>query len=108
MGLFDNNTKVTKFSNTFTECSNLKEIPVGLFDHCTEVTNFGGIFSFCTKLTGESPYTVININEEDVKVHLYDRANYPEYFTTVPTSYSSCYRNCTGLTDFSSIPSSWL
>ena len=106
-GLFKNNTKVTSFSHTFTECSNLKVIPTGLFDKCMEVTDFGGIFSFCTKVTSESPYTVININEEDVKVHLYERNNYPEYFTVVPISYSSCYRNCTGLTDYSSIPIGW-
>ena len=104
---FDNNTKVTSFANTFGECDALTSIPEGLFDHCTEVTNFSMTFEGCTKITSESPYTIINVNGQDVKVHLYERANYPEYFT-VPTSYTDCFNNCTKLTDYSTIPSSWL
>ena len=130
-GLFDNNTKVTSFEGTFRN-TNVSEIPQGLFDKCTEVTSFRGTFyntlissiptvlfdyntkvtSFyetfcrCSMLKGESPYTIINVDGVETKVHLYERANYPAYFTA-PTSYSVCYRDCTGLTDYSSIPSNW-
>ena len=105
-GLFDKCTKVKDFSYAFSQCTNLKEIPVGLFDNCTEVTSFEGTFYECPNLTCKSPYTVIQVDGVDTKVHLYERSNYPEYFTT-PTSYSECFYNCTGLTDYGSIPSSW-
>ena len=128
-GLFDNNTKVTSFRGTFAECISLKTIPEGLFDKCTEVTSFKyafgqcfelksipvglfdkntkvtdihGMFLSCAKLTSESPYTIIN----GVKVHLYERYLYPQYFTA-PTAYNSCFLNCKNLTDYNSIPIGW-
>ena len=105
-GLFDSFTEVTRFNGTFQDCSNLEYIPMELFDACTKVTDFNLTFYNCTKLTSESPYTIINVGGEDVKVHLYERANYPVYFTA-PTSYLSCFYNCTKLTDYSSIPTEW-
>ena len=106
-GLFDNCTEVTDFSYTFSGCTSLESIPEGLFDYNTKVKTFGSTFSMCGNLTGESPYTIININGVDTKVHLYERSNYPEYFNATPTSYSSCFYNCSRLTDYSSIPTGW-
>ena len=105
--LFDNNTKVTSFADTFGECDALTSIPAGLFDKCTGVTSFAGTFSGCTKITSESPYTLIKVDGVDTKVHLYERANYPEYFTATPTSFSSCFYNSSKLIDYSSIPTEW-
>ena len=107
VGLFNNCTEVTSFYQAFAGCTSLQTIPERLFDKCTKVTDFYGMFWECSNLTGESPYTIINVNGEDVKVHLYERSNYPEYFTA-PTSYSKCFYSCTGLTDYSLIPSNWL
>ena len=81
-------------------------IPEGLFDNCPVVTDFVNTFYGCSSLTGESPYTIINVDGEDVKVHLYERANYPEYFTEPEWIYS-CFNGCEGLTDYSTIPSDW-
>ena len=106
-GLFDKCTKATDFNEAFYGCSNLQEVPVGLFDKCTKVMNFQQTFMGCVNLTGESPYTTINIDGVDTKIHLYERANYPGYFTATPTSFSRCFYNCTQLTDYSSIPSDW-
>ena len=105
--LFKNCTEVTNFSYTFYGCTGLKEIPAGIFDYNTKVSSFSGIFKDCRNLTGESPYTIINVDGQDVKVHLYERTNYPVYFTA-PTSSEDCFYNCTGLTDYNSIPSNWL
>ena len=102
--LFDHCTEVTSFSSTFNGCTNLTSIPEGLFDKCTKAMYFSYTFQFCASLTGESPYTIINVDGQDVKVHLYERANYPEYFTA-PTGYDYCYRGCSKLTDY--IPSNW-
>ena len=110
-GLFDKCTEVTNFRGTFANCEGLTSIPTGLFDYNTKVTQFAGTyingtFSGCTALTGESPYTIINVNGEDKKVHLYERSQYPEYFTA-PEYYGKTYYKCTGLTDYANIPSGW-
>lgn len=100
-GLFDHCTKVTNFYGTFDWCSALQSIPAGLFDKCTLVTSFVYTFRACS-LSGESPYTIIN----GVKVHLYERYLYPQYFTA-PTAYNLCFYKSEGLTDYGSIPSDW-
>ena len=100
-GLFDHCTKVTNFYGTFEGCSALQSIPAGLFDNCTLVTSFVYTFRACS-LSGESPYTIIN----GVKVHLYERYLYPQYFTA-PTAYNLCFYKSEGLTDYGSIPSNW-
>ena len=105
-GLFDNCTEVTSFAATFQMCKSLQSVPVGLFDKCTKIENINYLFNESLLITGESPYTMININGEDVKVHLYERSNYPEYFTA-PSQYSVCFRKCTKLSDYNSFPTGW-
>ena len=104
-GLFDNCTKVTNFYGTFYRTP-ISSIPTSLFDNNTKVTNFGITFYLCSGLTGESPYTIIQVDGVDTKVHLYERSKYPEHFTA-PTSYSDCFYNCTKLTDYNSLPYNW-
>ena len=104
--LFANCPKVTSFSRTFLACKTLKSVPAGLFDNNRKVTDFGsrfyGLFHKCSALTGESPYTVI----DGQKVHLYERANYPEHFTA-PSNVQNTFRECYNLTDYNQIPSNW-
>ena len=104
--LFANCPKVTSFSRTFLACKTLKSVPAGLFDNNRKVTDFGsrfyGLFHNCSALTGESPYTVI----DGQKVHLYERANYPEHFTA-PSNVQKTFRECYNLTDYNQIPSNW-
>ncbi len=104
--LFANCPKVTSFSRTFLACKTLKSVPAGLFDNNRKVTDFGsrfyGLFQNCSALTGESPYTVI----DGQKVHLYERANYPEHFTA-PSNVQKTFRECYNLTDYNQIPSNW-
>lgn len=100
--LFANCPKVTDFSYTFHISSKLTNVPNNLFDSNTEVTNFEGTFSGCNSLTGESPYTMIG----DKKVHLYERKNYPEHFTT-PIKHDTCFSYCAKLSDYAQIPSDW-
>ncbi|MBO5740662.1 MAG: hypothetical protein J6R54_01590, partial [Bacteroidaceae bacterium] len=105
-GLFKYNTEVTSFNSVFRDCKNIIEIPEGLFKYNTKVTNFGITFYLCSGLTGESPYTIIQVDGVDTKVHLYERSKYPEHFTA-PTSYSDCFYNCKKLTDYNSLPYNW-
>lgn len=101
-GLFDDSPNVTTMNRTFRYCSSLTTVPANLLDNHRKVTDFDCTFSQCPKLTGESPYTMVN----GKKVHLYERADYPDYFVS-PTVFSSCFRGSTKLTDYNSIPSSW-
>ena len=111
-GLFDKNTLVTNFGSTFYKCSSLTTVPVGLFDNCRQATEFGGTFEGCSALTGESPYTLI----DGQKVHLYERVNYPKYFS-VPDPFEKssssneedrvCFKKCTSLTDYDQMPKEW-
>ena len=105
-GLFDKCTDAGSFTKTFYNCTSLTSIPAGLFDYNTKVTSLYGTFFGCTALIGESPYTTIKVDGSDVKVHLYERASYPEYFTT-PTGYNKCFNGCAGLTDYANIPAAW-
>ena len=99
--LFANCPEVITFSDTFYKCSSLLELPAGLFDNNRKVQSFSSTFHACN-LTGESPYTLIG----DVKVHLYERADYPDYFAT-PTSYRYCFISGKNLTDYDQIPDDW-
>ena len=128
-GLFNNCPKVTNFGSTFEKCSNLSSIPSGLFDNCLEAMDFSDTFNGCislesiptdlfdnnrkaarfyytfagcSKLIGESPYTII----DGVKYHLYDRYKNTINFIT-PEISSYCFGECTGLSDYNDIPSSW-
>ena len=94
---------MTDFGGAFNNCFELTSIPIGLFDNCRVVANFNAIFTNCAKYMGESPYTIINIDGQDIKIHLYERENYPEYFTITSNIYS-CFSGCTGLTDYNNIP----
>lgn len=99
--LFSHNQKVTSFSSVFYECTALKSIPTGLFDENLNVTNFSKAFMNCTMLSGESPYTLIEGN----KIHLYERTTALGF--KVPSTMTSCFTGCTGLSDYESIPGTW-
>lgn len=100
-GLFANNPDIWDFTGTFSGCTALESIPAGLFDNNKGVTSFGFTFSGCSALTGESPYTVV----DGVKIHLYERENYPDMFT-FPNG-KKCYFECFGLSDYDDIPLWW-
>lgn len=94
---------VTTFASAFGNCTALEEIPAGLFDMNKYVRIWSSTFYNCTSLKGESPYTEVG----GVKIHLYERIDYPDMFTA-PTTTSNCFNSDTGLTDYQNIPSNWL
>ena len=107
-GLFDNCPEVTDFSYAFYSCYILSVVPTNLFDKNRKVTDFSYTFAYSPSITGESPYTIINRDGMDTKVHIYERSNYPEYFADpTPKYHNSCFEECTRLTDYSLIPYEW-
>lgn len=98
-------TSSISFSECFSNCSSLKSLPAALFDTVTRINYIEMCFSGCASLTGESPYTMV----DGVKVHLYERER-GEIFPNAPISSSAhedCFAGCTGLTDYSAMPSTW-
>ena len=91
-GLFDKNTAVTTFAYAFYGCTNLSSIPPDLFAKNTNVTSYASTFEGCMRLTGASP-----TNSAGQKLW---------ELTPTPIG-TACFRNCTNLTDYDTIPAGW-
>lgn len=103
-GLFQDSPDVADFSKTFKECRTLVNLPASLFDHNRKVTDFEGLTDKAgTSLCGkESPYTQVG----GVKVHLYERSEYPDDFIT-PLEYGNCLSAFYLDDETEAIPASW-
>jgi hypothetical protein len=97
-GLFKNCTNMSNCYYTFNSCTNLRSIPSDLFRYNPNIVTFGYCFLGCTKLTGTTP-----TDADGGK--LWQRAGKTGY----PSSINGelCFKNCTGLSDYSAIPSNW-
>ena len=117
------------FYQTFFNCSSVKSLPNKLFGnlHGTPaISMFYGTFENCTGLTGEIPLGFFGDYENNIKTSMFGRTFYNcsgltgpsarmpdgtyiyDYFTKGTGYYpmSKMYSNCTGLSDYSSMPSS--
>ena len=117
------------FYQTFYNCSSVKSLPNKLFGnlHGTPaISMFYGTFNNCTGLTGEIPLGFFGDYENNIKTSMFGYTFYNcsgltgpsarmpdgtyiyDYFTKGTGYYptSKMYYNCTGLSDYSSIPSS--
>lgn len=113
-GLFDNNTLVTTFNSCFNACSLLTIVPNDLFDNCTIVENFASTFRNCRALTNIPSFD----NNTDVLVfsNIFNMSSTsnalsgaaPELWNRVPEPAGfDAFRNCTGLSNYASIPTIW-
>ena len=58
----------------------------------------------------DRPYLTAEVEGAPVKVHLYDRPDYPDLFVKVPTKesdYKDTFKNCTKMADYAMIPTAW-
>lgn len=98
-------TSSITLSECFYKCSSLSSLPAGLFDTVRRISYIDSCFEGCSSLKGESPYTVIG----DTKIHLYERERGDD-FPNAPvnaSAHANCFTGCTGLSDYSEIPSDW-
>lgn len=113
--LFADCTNVDSFHSAFRECVSLKSVPVSLFDNNRKVRVFTSTFQSCNKVASESPYTIV----ESVKVHIYERQDYRQYFSN-PSEHEGCFSGAPSAlagpitswttplwADYSNIPQSW-
>ena len=126
--LFSNNTEVTYFSWAFFNCSRLTSIPENLFSNNKAVIDFSNTFYNCSQLTGSIPENLFSNNTAVIKFNytfhncrkltgsiptdtdgtpIYNRSGEGKDGYAVVTDYTDCFYNCTGLTDYNSIPENW-
>lgn len=110
-GLFDLNTAATTFASCFFGCTALTSVPTTLFDLNTIVTNFSGTFRNCLALTNVLQFTYntnVTIFNNCYNMSTTSNAltgNAPELWNRVPVpSGTDCFNNCTGLSNYASIP----
>lgn len=101
-GIFSDMFQLETIEWIFDNCAALESVPVNLFDNSRRIKSCYYAFYGCKMLSGESPYTII----DGVKVHLYERCDYPDYFVE-PTRMDYCFAICTKLSDYASIPAEW-
>ncbi len=92
-GLFDNNVNVTSFESTFYNCRILQSIPVGLFDNSVNVISFTSTFNYCLNLSNRP---------KPKGLELWQLAGTVGYPASI--SVYGCFRDCTSLPDYNSLP----
>lgn len=110
-GLFDDATSATSFASTFNGCVSLTSVPSTLFDLNTDVLTFSGTFRNCISLTNVLQFTNnTSVTVFDRVYDMYTTSNAltgtaPELWLRSPQpSGNDAFRNCTGLSNFASIP----
>jgi hypothetical protein len=110
-GLFDNVPNATTFASCFFACTGLTSVPSTLFDTNTLAINFSSTFRNCRALTNVLQFTY-NLNVT-IFNNIYNMSttvnalvgNAPELWNRTPTpSGTDAFNNCTGLTNYASIP----
>jgi hypothetical protein len=113
-GLFNNVPNVTTFASCFFGCTALTSVPSDLFDQNTTAVNFSGTFYNCRALTNvlqftyNTSVTIFNnvYNMSSTVNSLSGTA--PEIWNRIPIpAGTNAFNNCTGLTNFASIPSTF-
>ena len=113
-GLFNNVPNATTFASCFFGCTSLTSVPSTLFDQNTTAVNFSGTFYNCRALTNVLQFTY------NTSVTIFNNVYYmsstsnaltgtaPTLWTRTPApSGTRAFYNCTGLTNYASIPSNF-
>jgi hypothetical protein len=113
-GLFSSNPLGSVFSGTFNGCQSLSSYPLNLFDACPNAINFSSTFRNCRALTEPLQFT---FNTQVTTFgNIYNMVSTTNSMSgTAPTLWlrvpeplgTAAFRNCTGLSNFASIPSNF-
>jgi len=92
------------FSGFFTDCTSLGSIPSGFFNFVGSATVYQLLFGGCTSLAGSSEE--LWLNEDIAGTYSLTAPDYSNGAPPAPNG-GDCYQNCTGLSDYASIPTYW-
>ena len=114
-GLFNNVPLATDFTSTFYGCVSLTTVPLTLFDLCPDVVNFSQTFRQCAAITSGVIQFTFNTAVSTFQNVYYMASTTNSISGTAPTIWlrtptpfgTGAFRNCTGLTNFASIPSTF-
>jgi hypothetical protein len=114
-GLFNSVPLATDFTSTFYACVSLTTVPLTLFDLCPDVVNFSQTFRQCAAITSGVIQFTFNTAVSTFQNVYYMASTTnsisgtaPTIWLRTPTPYGvGAFRNCTGLTNFASIPSTF-
>jgi len=113
-GLFDSVTNATTFASCFFACTSLASVPSTLFDTNTLVVNFSSTFRNCRALTNVLQFTYnTNVTIFNNVYNMSSASNAltgtaPTLWTRTPTpSGTGAFTNCTGLSNYASIPANF-
>lgn len=113
-GLFSSNPIASVFSGTFNGCQSLSSYPLNLFDSCPNAINFSSTFRNCRSLTQPLQFTFNT--QVTTFANIYNMVSTTNSMSgTAPTIWlrvpeplgTAAFRNCTGLSNFASIPSNF-
>ena len=113
-GLFSSNPIASVFSATFSGCQSLSSYPLNLFDSCPNAINFSSTFRNCRALTQPLQFTFNT--QVTTFANIYNMVSTTNSMSgTAPTLWlrvpeplgTAAFRNCTGLSNFASIPSNF-
>jgi hypothetical protein len=113
-GLFDSVNNATDFSSCFSACTSLSTVPLTLFDQNINAVNFSSTFrncltlATCLQFTYNTQVTIFsNVYNMSTTSNLLT-GTAPELWNRTPTpAGTDAFRNCTGLSNFASIPTIW-
>jgi len=113
-GLFTNNVNATDFGAAFSTCLSLATYPSNLFDTNINVSGFAGTFKLCKLLTSPLQFTYNTAVTDFSNLYFQNTTTNsmsgtaPSLWTRVPQPYGvGAFKNCTGLSNFASIPSNF-
>ena len=114
-GLFNSVPLATDFTSTFYGCTSLTSVPLTLFDLCPDVVNFSQTFRQCAAITsGVIQFTYNTAVSTFQNVYFMSSTinsisgTAPTIWLRTPTPFGTgAFRNCSGLTNFASIPSTF-
>ena len=114
-GLFNSVPLATDFTSTFYGCTSLTTVPLTLFDLCPDVVNFSQTFRQCAAITSGVIQFTFNLQVSTFQNVYYMASTTnsisgtaPTIWTRIPTPFGTgAFRNCNGLTNFASIPSTF-
>jgi len=111
--LFRYNSDVTSFLGCFYGCYNISTLPADLFHYNPDVTSFANCFMYCNALTAiPAALFDYNVSVSSFAYTFYGCSalggNAPALWTRDPApTGTTCFYNCTGLSNYASIPAGW-